>query len=140
MSGWEIFALLILLLLALAVGIAVLLAGSSETSSRQATQNPTGRFLEAPPQPPRRVPPASEPPLIVFRQSPNGSVRSPQISFRPEPTHIVVVPEQRRSDNGGGMVPREVKVDLDALCKLTCKTVRDCRCAKCKEAKASLGN
>lgn len=121
MSGWEISAI-VALVLALLIGVAAIIV-----------------YVVAE----DRLPPSRQQeslPPIVFRHEPFGTITPGLISFRSSEAHRPVTPRQFNFRNDGNDIrTREIKEDLDLYCKLTGRVARDCRCEFCRKLKEKLG-
>lgn len=121
MSGWEIAAFFVVLVLVLVIGVGLLIAYLLEEDKKQPSR-PAGS------------------PLIVFREKPDAPVKRRLISFRPSAVQQNITPRQFNfSNNGQNIETREIKDDLDLLCKVTCRVVRECRCKECRRIRTNLG-
>jgi hypothetical protein len=58
-----------------------------------------------------------------------------------EPTIFIrdKFPHVRTNDNGGKIRPERIKVNFDAICRITGKTMRVCHCIECEEERAKSG-
>lgn len=128
MPGWliAVFVSLLVLAVVLAMILLFLKEEPSRTVSREEQQTvyrPQEQQTVAPPP--------------VFRRRPPATFRRKQIQGRnPAPLPKRKFTPGQPNTNGGKIETRKIKVNLDAICRVTGRAIRVCKCAKCQEERA----
>lgn len=149
MPGWLILIFVALLVLIGVVALLLLLPDTEATESGAAGAGRTSAPAAPPPPAATRLPPVvtlpppvAAPPVnkqpIVLRPRPETGPKL-FIGGRPATPPPKEFPPQPAGDNGNKMKVGPVKVNLNAICRRTGRSMRVCSCARCRKERAQFG-
>lgn len=129
MLAWLIVASVVVLTLIVVVTLTLLLRerDSTEVDSQIRRNVVVAGFRRKPLATVRTEPP------VTFRRKRIQRRGAAQVFFKEEPPPLL---EPR--NNGGNMKKKLVKVDFDAICRVTGRSKRVCRCTKCEKERSGL--